>query len=303
MVGATPKVEAEATVEAPPADVATEDIAYPELVIKTLTVDPDIAREWLDKAAPNRNISRVNLEGIMQAMLEDRWHNDGTPIRFNSQGQLIDGQHRLHAVINTGQSYEFVVMWGVRDEAMVTLDTGKSRSRGDVLMIHDPTLVNVQQVASAATIILRWSKGVRNNNLRNEYVSNDEVIRFYDANRDDIVEATRHGGRMAKHIAAGSGQAYALTYWLFVNIDASDAEFFWDRLHDGAGLEPGSAIYALRELLRREAALPSTRDKMRADIMVALMIKAWNAYRRGEEVKLLHFKMGGAHPERFPEPV
>lgn len=273
------------------------------LTIQTITVDPDMAREWLESMAPNRNISRLNLEGIMLAMMEDRWHNDGTPIRFNTKGQLIDGQHRLWAVINTAKSQEFVVMWGVPDMAMTTLDTGKTRSRGDVLLIHDPTLVNVNHVSAATTIMLRWSKGVRNNGLRNEYVSNDEVVRFYDANRDDIIEATRHGGRMAQHIAAGSTQAYALCYWLFSNIDAADAEFFWDRLFDGQGLEIGHPVYALRELLRREAAQASTRDKIRADIMVALIIKAWNAYRKGDEVKLLHFKVGGAHPERYPEPI
>lgn len=283
--------------------VVEDGITYPELVIKTMTVDPDIAREWLDIAAPNRNVSRVNLEGLMQAMLEDRWHNDGTPIRFNTHGQLIDGQHRLWAVINTAQSQEFVVMWGVENRAMATLDTGKSRSRGDVLSIHDPTLVNVVQVAGAATIMLRWTNGSRNNNLRNDYVSNDALIQFYDQNRDDIIEAARHGGRMAHHIAAGSTQAYALCYWLFSMIDVADNEFFWDRLHDGQALEMGNPIYALRELLRREALQANTRDKMRADVLVALMIKAWNAYRRGEEVKLLHFKMGGAHPERYPEPI
>jgi len=47
----------------------------------------------------------------------------------------------------------------------------------------------------------------------------------------------------------------------------------------------------------------STRDRMRADVIIALVLKAWNAYRSGETIQLLRFKVGGAHPEKFPEPI
>ena len=33
-----------------------------------------------------------------------------------------------------------------------------------------------------------------------------------------------------------------------------------------------------------------------------LVIKAWNAYRNGDELRLLRFKPGGANPEKFPMP-
>lgn len=298
MVGTTEsRAQAKATVAADPR--ANKGGITMEFVV----VDPDKAREWLESMAANRRVSRVNLEALTQAMEEGRWHNDGTPIRFNKHGQLIDGQHRLWALINTDRTEEFIVMWGVDERAMTTLDTGKTRSRGDVLMIHDPNLTNVNQVAAATTIMLRWEKGARNNYLRNQYVSNDDVVEFYDKHREEVVEATKHAARMSSHVAAGSVQAYALCYWLFSTLDVEDAEFFWDRVIDGQALEIGSPIYALRELLRREARQASTREKMRADILAALMIKAWNAYRRGEDVRLLHFKVGGAHPEKFPEPV
>ena len=138
--------------------------------------------------------------------------------------------------------------------------------------------------------------------LRNEYISNDALVHFYDTNKDDIVASNRASYRVTNAMGAGSRQSFGLCHWLFSMIDAEDGEFFWDRLVDGQGLESGNPIYALRELLRREAMLPSTRDKMRADVVIALTIKAWNAYRDGETIQLLRFKVGGAHPEKFPEP-
>lgn len=282
------------TVEAP---------ADTTITTQVMEVTPEIAREWLDSMGPNRRVSRVNLETLVLAMEEDRWHTDGSPIKFNTKGELIDGQHRLTALCAVGKPQTFLVVWGVPDEAMNTLDTGKSRSRGDVLLIHDPNIVDVNNVASATGIMLRWTMNQRNHYLRTTAISNDAVVRFYDQNKDDILDAVKHGRQLAKASGAGSPMAFSLCWWLFSMIDTEDAEFFWDRLVDGQGLQIGSPIYALREMLAREARAAGTREQMRAEVTVALTIKAWNAYRRGEEIKLLAFKIGGAHPEKFPEPV
>jgi hypothetical protein len=293
VAGTTTKEETAVEAEAPAAVQITTAI---------VEVTPDIAREWLDTMVANRNVSATNLTTLMRAMEEGRWHTDGSPIKFNTHGHLIDGQHRLRAVINTGLAQTFLVVWGVPDEAMTTLDTGKMRNRGDVLKIHDPALTDVNNVASVATIMVRWVRGFRGNNLRNEYISNDALVHFYDKNKDDIVASNRYSYRVTNALGAGSRQSFGLCYWLFSMIDTDDAEFFWDRLVDGQGLESGNPIYALRELLRREALLPGTRDKMRADVIIAITIKAWNAYRDGETINLLRFKVGGAHPEKYPEP-
>ena len=287
------------------AGTTTQEVEAPadvNLTMQVMEVTPDIARDWLETMAHNRRVSRVNLDNIVRAMEEDRWHTDGSPIKFNTKGQLIDGQHRLHAILQTGKPQTFLVVWGVDDAAMTTLDTGKSRSRGDVLLIHDPTIVDINNVAAAATIMLRYTRGVRGNNLRNEYVSNDALVHFYDNNKEDIIEASREGRRLARAMGAGSQQAFGLCYWLFSMVDAEDASFFWDRLADGQGLEMGDPIYALREFLRREALKADTRQSLRADIAIAVIIKAWNAYRDGEQIQLLRYKVGGAHPEKFPEP-
>jgi hypothetical protein len=272
------------------------------LTTQVMEVDVDTANEWLATMAPNRRLSRGNLEALVLAMEEGRWHDDGSPIRFNRSGELVDGQHRLTAVVVTGKPQTFLVVWGVPNQAMSTLDTGKSRSRGDVLLIHDPSIVNVTNAAASTGMMLRWSRGLRNHYLRTAPVSNDAVIAFYDEHREEIMAAGRHGQRLAKATGAGSSMAFGLCFWLFNQINTEDAEFFWDRLVDGSGLEVGNPIYALRELLAREAR-STTRERLRADVIVALIIKAWNFYRRGDEIRVLAFKVGGAHPEKFPEPV
>jgi hypothetical protein len=108
-------------------------------------------------------------------------------------------------------------------------------------------------------------------------------------------------GRVRRAVGGVTGQAVALCAFLFARIDATDAEFFWDRVVDGVGLEKGSPILALRRFIERERR--SSRQNIRADIAVALMIKTWNAYRHGKTIEVLAYRVGGANPERFPEPV
>lgn len=103
-------------------------------------VTPELAEEWFSGMATNRRLSESNLSAIVQAMKDGYWHNDGTPIRFNTEGRMIDGQHRCMAISIVGKPQTFFVIRGVENDAMVTLDTGKSRSRSDVLQIHDPSV-------------------------------------------------------------------------------------------------------------------------------------------------------------------
>lgn len=271
------------------------------LQYEEVEVTPEIAEEWFGTMGVNRRLSDSNLSAIATAMEEGNWHNDGTPIRFNEQGQMIDGQHRCMAIVMTGKTQKLLVIRNVPNEAMTTLDTGKSRSRADVLQIHDPELQDVMAIAGAATVVLRWHKGARGNTLRNMYISNDEFVRFFDENRDAIIEANRAGRRVSRHTRGVTAQAMSLCAFLFHLIDPEDAQFFWNRVIDGEGLEKGSPILALRRFFDRESR--SNRENVRTDIAAAITIKAWNAYREGRSVDLLTFKVGGAKPERYPEPV
>jgi len=271
------------------------------LSFEEVVVTPEVAEEWLGTMGVNRRLSESNLDAIVQAMREDLWHNDGTPIRFNTQDQMIDGQHRCMAISMTGKTQTLMVVRGVEQAAMTTIDTGKSRSRGDVLSIHEPDLKDVVALAGAATVCLRWNKGARGNSLRNVYVSNDEFIRFWDQERDQIMHAKNIGARVARATRGVTAQAASLCAYLFEQIDKTDADFFWERVMDGVGLEKGSPILALRRVFEYES--KSQRDNMRADVAAAFIIKAWNAYREGRAVELLRYRVGGASPERYPEPV
>lgn len=274
-----------------------------ELEHNVVEVTPQVAEEWLGTMANNRNVNERNVDSYSRDMRLGRWHMDGAPIRFNREGQLIDGQHRLLAVMQSETNQRFLVVKGVPHAAMTTMDTGKTRSKADVLAIFDPTLSNVNNLAATAVVHYRWKHGVRGTALRNAPVSNDELIQHVVENQEMLIEATKMGKRMTNHHPAFTGQAYSLADALFQEFDPEDRAYFWERLMDGSGLQAGDPVFALREYLIREGKGKGTRPRVRVEVALALIVKAWNAYRDGRQIKLLHFKPGGAHPETFPEPV
>lgn len=109
-----------------------------------------------------------------------------------------------------------------------------------------------------------------------------------------------HVGRRVHNAVRTTTSIGGLAWWLFFRIDADDACFFVDRLCDGADLTDGSPILALRKALINNAA---ARAKQPDFVVIALVIKAWNAYRQGRTMQVLAWKSGGAAPEAFPEPV
>jgi hypothetical protein len=64
-------------------------------------------------------------------MASGEWHLTHQGIAFDELGNLVDGQHRLLAVIESGVPTRFWVFNGVSREAMIAIDMGKTRSAVD----------------------------------------------------------------------------------------------------------------------------------------------------------------------------
>ena len=93
------------------------------------TVTPAMADEWLKANRSNRRVQSKSVKRIRDAIVSGRWKYNGQPVIFSKSWRLLDGQHRLLAVVASGIAVEMMVETGVDDEAMVTIDTGGAGSR------------------------------------------------------------------------------------------------------------------------------------------------------------------------------
>lgn len=125
-------------------------------------VTPDIARQYLECAAQNRSVSMATVNMYADDMKKQRWFDNGVPIVFkvltNGTILLVDGQHRLHAIVKSGLSLEMTICY-VDEENAKAYDLQRSRSARDIAIIenYDPAFRETS-IIGAVNLILKISK-------------------------------------------------------------------------------------------------------------------------------------------------
>lgn len=112
-------------------------------------ITPDDAAEWLAKNAINRPVRRSAVIQYAADMAAGDWREADAPITRRADGVLLDGQHRLSAIIASGVTigaWVHIVSDDV-DPMTLRVDVGKPRS------IVDITGVTTRQAATARQLL------------------------------------------------------------------------------------------------------------------------------------------------------
>src|SRR5438105_4834244 len=70
---------------------------------RIVKVTPELARQWLESNEDNRRLSDEWVRKLARDMVNDEFPNVGETLKFDEKGRLIDGQHRLRAVVLSGK--------------------------------------------------------------------------------------------------------------------------------------------------------------------------------------------------------
>jgi hypothetical protein len=261
------------------------------------TITPEIAGEMLESGygVTNRSIMRAAVERYSRDMRDGKWFMTGEAIKFDRGGQLIDGQHRLYAVIQSGVTIETLVIRGVDQHAFAFMDSGQKRTTGQYLAMHGYT--NSNSIAAAANALHVYRNVGSFKKYPGHYNPRKEDVLEMVVSQPEIERGSRIGTTASMRTLAATPATMAALYVLFSEVDAEDAEVFFNLLDSGAGLEEGDAILVLRNQLSR---MKSETTRVDQNYVAALTIKAWNFWRVGTQVKQLKYRPGGANPEKFP---
>lgn len=231
-----------------------------------MTITPAIAADWLNRNKNNRPISERLVFIYAQDMMAGRWTQNGESIIFDWNGNLLDGQHRLFAVVESGATITSIVVHGVDPATFTTIDVGKKRSASDVLAIAGITSGHNTSVAAAVNIILQYMGGSM---LSKYHASHQQIIEYVRAN-PEIVELVNKA-RAPRGWTRGYGAMMTGILWLARDRYPRKSTEFFNRFLSGEGLESGSPILALRNRLANDS-------KLNRLERLALIVQAWNAY-------------------------
>lgn len=240
------------------------------------TVTPDTARAWLATNTHNRHIRRSVVAIYARDMAEGRWVFTGEPIKFATDGTLLDGQHRLHAVVASEATVAMLVVRGLSLHVQDAMDTGARRTTADALSLSGER--NAVVMASVSKLIL--TDGDR---LGDRRVSTGEVSALIDS--DDSIRRICVDVLPALRLTVATPAVVGYAYWRLNKIDPDKTAQFFDQLASLVGLPHGSPILALYHRLGNHA--KSSRSRAYRREALAYIFMAWNAWARGESRSII----------------
>jgi len=278
-----------------PEQVLTEEAAPTSMRPRRMMITPEVAASWLNRNVKNRPLSQDHVLFLAGVIERDEWIENGESIKFDVHGNLLDGQHRLEAVILADKPIVTLVVFGLQPEVFGTLDLHKKRSTSNYLALSGEH--NCTSLAATLRLFQRCQAGMIMHNNERYQTSNQQLLGILNQHpgiRDsvDYVANTKMMRNLMPASAAG------FLHYRFGQKDRKDCRQFFEALVSGAGLDEQSPIYRLRERLltnrTNKAKLPLTE-------ILAITIKAWNLFRAGKKCQVLVWRRGGLVQEPFPE--
>lgn len=275
-----------------------------------IEITPAMAAEWLLLNNRNRPIRRSTVMTYAADMAAEptRWRYTGDPIRFavdeHGNEVLIDGQHRLMAIVRAKRPVRMKVIRGFDHEIQRFIDIGNKRILSDQLGIEG--YEHSKSLSRLARRIYAW-RTTGTPNMRASSASHP-VLRDVLIDPDTgqvyplVAAAAEYAHRHPKGLIPASGLGFL--FWLLTPLDHEGALEFLDRADDGAGLvkEPSGLkdpILAWRDRIIDQRA---SGVKVNDHIAIAYGIIAWNLWIDGRRVKYLRAPSGGINAKSYPQP-
>ena len=87
-----------------------------------INVTPDIAKDFLTHNTGNRPINHRYVQMYVKQMQEGLWKLTTDAIGFAKNGRLINGQHRLTAIVESGITAPFIVAHNYDENTFEAID-------------------------------------------------------------------------------------------------------------------------------------------------------------------------------------
>ena len=208
---------------------------------RLVSVTPTLAKEWLAINTNNRPIRRREVDSFVRDIVSDRWiPNTSDTVMIGSNGVLLNGQHRLTAVIEADRSAQMYVEFGAENDASA-IDRGRSRSAGDAFQMNTGKRVSLLWLGTAKSMRQGANKTyptLTTQEYEAFYSEHEAAISFGTA----IADRGRRGIRRSP-VAAAFARALG-------NVDQKKLEEFAEVLITGiAPLKSHAIIITLRDLL------------------------------------------------------
>lgn len=268
---------------------------YFELKVDVITVTPDMARLWLEVNIKNRKKRRDGVDSYARDIRNGEWLLTGDSLKFDWFGNLLDGQHRLEAIVLANKSIRTVVVWGVDPKAQDRVDTGIIRQFRDQLALRGVAHSDI--IAPMLRRIILWDEPYNERvQFNRNRVTAAELEASFVTHKDSVEYCADFVAPLAKG-AGVSPSLHAFIFWILMKANHDEACDFIVKMSTGEYMGSQDPIMVLRDRILKAK---SSRKSLHQTEALWLSMFAYNAWMEGREVTRLILPKNGMSYEAFP---
>jgi hypothetical protein len=277
------------------ADVRKHPASFGALPVVTgwNEIDPVKALDLLRRNLPgaNRKIDPATILYYARQMIDAAWKATGQPVLVDSNGRLVDGQHRLYAIVISGVTVKSYVVTEVEaiDELFSFIDNSRPRNAATALQT-----AGLNGVSAVIVKVLKLAEELRQgiyNPAGSEKLPRltpNEVLKLATRypNAQVAARAATVDWSITNHPEFGRTRRHLIACFAMMVADLHDGDFdlaeeFFDAIMSDEERSKDDPIAALRKKLDDDAKNPS----LKAPYIVGALIKGFNAWTKGETLK------------------
>ncbi|HUT56719.1 MAG TPA: hypothetical protein VNA25_02465 [Phycisphaerae bacterium] len=237
----------------------------------------------------NRKLRQWKVDTIARDLCAGRWRYNGAAIRFDTQGRLLDGQHRLWACVEANRPITTAVAFNLARQAGINIDTAMPRNGADGLnMTGKYGVVNNFSMATLRAMVTGFGKPPK--------LSRDEEGELFTGHQAAVSFADEVMGSSARVSGITTGSTRAVLARAFYTCDQAKLREFARVLITSQATNNGDAVVVrLRDWLianMRSGGTMGRRERY------GKTERALKAYLAGENIRHIY----ACTTEQFPLP-
>lgn len=262
-----------------------------------VTVTPEVSAKVIaERMGRQRPMNKAQLRRLKRAMLHGLFRVTGDTIVFSDEGKVINGQHRFHAIIESGVAIETLIVFGVSSDCFRVYDQQTNRNLGQLLAMEGEEHATILSAFVSRLTAFFVSGSLAQGrtgpvdytieelmNLRHDYNNMTDSLAFALSIKKDNRKKLR-------------GEAnIALLHWVFSRVDRPLAEQFLTALCDST--VPTEERWHPVKLLASKLQPNVGRQKLTRGYTECFTVKVWNALRENRSLE----RLGWKDDESFPQ--
>jgi hypothetical protein len=220
-------------------------------------------------------------------MLDGNWKENGETVKLDSNGNIIDGQHRLQAIVDSGVTIELILVEGLNPSVADTIDIGRKRSIEQYLKWADLGYrAGATSIVQQVLTMMKHNKqdghsaadaGISQMMIMDEYVSNKDG---YNKTALYAAQINKESDKILKPKEVG-----AIYYYLTekLGVDRNYVETFFHRLCSTSHNEKSFYKKTMKNLGDNDYIKRSGVTRMNE------LIECWNAMVHGCSTNRVHY--------------